>query len=251
MLDYYTLKLNSKDEDDKPVAMKGKDIIYLAKSKVPTKNTQIVSTKHDITPLPFISDPNYNLRYFICAQSGAGKSHLCASLAEAYVRMYPNQKVIIFSVLDNDPVYDDNEELRDKVKKIDIDDLEGLDVSQLANCLVIFDDDKLLDNKKQKILNSLKNDVFRFGRHYNIDMIACYDKLLGGAETIKQNLHSNFLGYFLHTGGNKSELSHTFKKKMGLEPKQVATLMGGKSRWSLLHKNYPNYLIESNRVVLI
>ena len=54
MQDHYTLRIDSNNDDDVPIATMGNKIIYLHKTSKANKRQLVVkSDKYDILPLPF------------------------------------------------------------------------------------------------------------------------------------------------------------------------------------------------------
>lgn len=248
-MDYFALITESKDKNDMPIAKFGNKIIYLHKThKFDKSKTEIIG--NNIEPIPFIPE-NQNLRYFIGGQSGCGKSTLTAMILKNYFKLYPKQELFIFSALLEDPTLDNDPLIKNKMKRINIKDLDDIEVMNLKNSICVFDDASGLPTALQKKLDLLQDEINKRGRHFQIDIINVVDKFLDGPKTNKKFLHATFVGYFVHTGGNKAELKYMFDKKLGLDKNQAGELLGGNSRWSLYHKQYPNFLIEQNRVLLI
>lgn len=253
MKKYYSLTVNSKNDKDIPIAMRGKkDIICLHENDKPVKSAQSVhSDKYDILPIPYIKDDAANLRYFIAGSSGAGKSTLAAKIAEQYVKFYPDQKVYIISAVDHDPAYDDNPKLRGSIERIDIHSgIEDLNVEDFQNSLCIFDDASISSPTEQKLLNKMKDMILSYGRHHHIDSMIVRQNFLGNKETKMDHLQSQYIVFFPNVG-NDEEIFYMFDKKYHLGKPKIQKLLGGSSRWVLLHKHHPHYTIESNKVEII
>jgi GTPase SAR1 family protein len=182
--EHYTLIKNSKNSDDVPIAIikdGSNTVIDMHKSQHKTKITSEINSEADVWPI-FHRPKQQNIRIYIAGQSGVGKSYLTAKILENYVKVYTTQRIIIFSALEDDPAYDKNPKLMNKIQRIMVDDANIAELSQikeeqLANSLVLFDD-FYSSNKLGKVINDLKNTVLRRGRHYDTDVIVISDNLL-------------------------------------------------------------------------
>ena len=252
MQKYYSLKVDSTEDADIPIAKMGnKKIIYLHETSKPDGRKVVMSDKYDIMPLPFVAKKNMNLRYFIAGTSGSGKSTLASKILEEYVKMYPNQNVYIFSAVEHDPAYDESKILKDKIQRIDIrEDLTDVKMQDFSNSCCVFDDCGSMNAAQHKALQKMKDMILSTGRHSSVDSIVIRQDLLGGKESKADHMQSHYLGYFPNVGNNE-ELHYTFLKKYYYGKPLAEKLMGGSSRWVVLHKHVPRYTIEANKVELI
>lgn len=251
MLENYGLIINSKKEHDIPIAMIGDKIISLSKIPKGIKAVkEIKDDKYDIHPIPYIP-PNMNIRYFVGGASGCGKSHFVShEILENYTNLYPEQEIYIFSVLDDDPVYEENEKIADKINRISLDELDDLTVDDLAKSICIFDDAVSTDKQKNKTIKLLKDNVFQHGRHHKTDIISIYDKLCDGNATKKEHTQSKYISFFPSVT-SQDELEYLFKK-MGINKSVLNNLMeNNTSRWIMVNKHHPRYVVASNMVKLI
>lgn len=247
-MDYYNLNINGINDKDKPIAKIGSKVISLrASNKKERGKQEFYDKKATIEPLPFIPE-NQNLRYFITGQSGCGKSTLVSMLLKNYVKLYPKQEIFLFSAKNHDPALDDDKLLKNKIKRGELETIDELEVDDLSNSIVVFDDASTLNPKVQKNIDRLQDEINKRGRSIGIDIMNVNDVLAGGASTKKKFLHANYLGFFPHTGGNKNEIIYTLNKKMGMEMDKVNEMFNVNSRYVLLHKNYPNFFISSDKI---
>lgn len=255
MQDHYTVqsdKTNKIQEDDIPIGMHNKSVIFLKRQEAKANEKGKTMRFKDYLLEPLVFTPkNMNYRSLIVGNSGCGKSTLASMLLKNYLKLYPDQQVFLFSIVDDDPAYEMHE---DKINKVHIndDEIQDVTVDDLGNSICIFDDHALLDPKKQKILNLLKDNILRHGRHENIDSIVCLDKLLSGKDTLKEHLHSQQLCMFPLTGGNLGELEYFLHKKNRLTQKTIDKILSdSNSRWTIYNRTYPQYVISSDRVSLL
>lgn len=251
MQKHFSLKIDSSNEDDIPIAKMGNKLIYLHETSKPDKNKVITSANYDIIPLPFVANKNGCLRYFIAGGTGSGKSTLSSQILEEYVKMYPKQDIYLFSAIDEDPVYDNNKVLKKHIQRIDIrDDLSDVKMQDFSNSCCVFDDAALTNTQQHKALQKMKDLILSTGRHSCVDSIVIRQDLLGGKESKFDHIQSQYLGFFPNLG-NDEELHYTFNKKYHYSKDTIDKLMGGTSRWVVVHKHVPRYMIQANKVELL
>ena len=107
---------------------------------------------------------------YVCGPQNSGKSHVISQYLEDYTRLYPNKKIVLFSMLDDDPVLDKYK----MVKRVDLTDFEYSPdlLKALRNRLIIFDDvDCIADKKISKEIYQLINEILSNGRKLHISII--------------------------------------------------------------------------------
>jgi hypothetical protein len=255
-MEYHTLIKQSNHVEDKPIAIikDGKNtLIEMHKTHNKTKIVKEINTEADIFPITH-KDKDQNIRIYIAGQTGCGKSYIASKILENYVRIYPNQRIIIFSALDGDKCYDDNPRLKHKISRILIDQQEFGEISKiceedLRNSICVFDDFKT-SGKLEKIINDLKNCILRRGRHYEIDSIIITDKLLGSVKTISELTHCNYIVFF-PICINAREIKGLFDNYLGIDKSLISKFMNLNSRWVMISKLYPRYCVSQHSTFLL
>jgi hypothetical protein len=243
MLKKYLLTTKD-DKHNIPVCKDKNNIIYLTTGKGVQHMTNL---EHNMV-IPFIKRGT-NVRTYLAGNSGCGKSSYIRNYIKIYHRLYPDQDIYIFSILENDPSLDAVEHL---IQRIDIDNIEDYEVKDFKDCLAIFDDYVGLPAKKQKVLNYYKNILLKTGRHHGVDVITCTDKLLDGVHSIKDIQHSQYVVVFPQTGGNSGEIISFLKNKLGFNNDNVNKIVDNDtSIWVAIHKTYPFHVITDNEIYLI
>lgn len=236
---------------------------HLAKKcSVLQEKTQYLSPEHLLFLIPTI------LRQVIyCAgASGSGKSYCCAMYMNYFHKLFPEKKIIVISVHEDDPTFKLPEFGGiNKVITVIKPNLEWLsdkfELEDFSNALVVFDDimaSKWSDNPipkkahKEDILisdyiHSLIIDILQNGRHQNIHMFLTSHKLYDGQAS------SEFIGDCTHiivfprTTG-PYHMNYFLKHYVGLLGEKIRYLMGLNSRWILISKNSPKYIMWEHGV---
>lgn len=207
---------------------------------------------------PMIDDSGRAI-YYVCGASGSGKSTLTRGLIQKFNLVFPNSQVYIFSRLNSDPAFDDLEK-KGIITRIPInEDLihNKIDVNEdiEKNSLVIFDDiDTVHDKKILSVLNNIKMQILEIGRHNNIYCIVT-SHLINSADrnstrTMMNEMHN--LVIFPKGGGSAYQQRYALKNYLGLNTKQINKIMNtDDSRWVLISKNYPQYVLTEKSCYMI
>jgi hypothetical protein len=187
---------------------------------------------------------------FVTAQSGAGKSFWIVDYALQYRIKYPKNSIYLISAIDkNEKSTIDKIK---KLKKIDINNelfLESIDIEELKNSLVIFDD---VDNlKKGYIRNAvwdLMTDILKTGRHYRISAIVSYHNMSDGAATRSILNECNKIVVFPSVS---TSLKYLFEKYLGISNKDTKKIMNLDTRSVCITKTYPKCVLYKNGAFIL
>ena len=188
----------------------------------------------------------------ICAASGGGKSWVARTYAEAYMDQWPDRKVYVISALSKDKTLDSLPGL----KRINIDTLveepfERDDALKgFRKSLVIFDDCEALTGAAKSAVQELQDQLLTLGRHSATSVIICNHLPARGKETRLMLSEATRYCVFPAAMGYHT-LHYLLTTHVGLSPKEVQELRSIRSRWVVLSKTYPRYLLSSNEVRMI
>lgn len=241
----------SKGANGVPIAINSDaDIIYvdsvdndLEKNEVKAKNLSIL--------------PNYNSTQreilYMAAPSGSGKSTLAANYADFYRKLHPKHDIYLFSKVENDPAFKGIKRLY--TIKADESLLEdGIDTKELSNSLVIYDDiDTVNDKNLYKMLTANMIDILETGRHRNTSVVITSHLINGNdrAKTRSVLNESHKIVIYPKTTSWHS-VKYFLKNYVGIEDKEMLEYIKGlKSRWVLVHKNHPQYILHENGAKII
>ncbi len=200
--------------------------------------------------------PNIDTREccYYAGPSGAGKSTLMSKYAKKYIKLFPNKEVFLFSNKDKDPVFD---EIKPPIVRFPVNEsiiTNPIDVNKelKQGCLVIFDDCNTFSDKKlSKAVSTLMNQILEIGRSLKIYCLIS-NHLINSSnrednKTIFNEAHTVTL--FCKTG-NKYSRDQALQKYLGFKQKDINKIVDLPSRWVIIGKNYPEYIIYEKGVYI-
>lgn len=190
-------------------------------------------------------------RVYISGQNGSGKSYLSGVYAREYNRLFPRNKIIIFSVHEKDNAYDGVKRLL----RVDLKDETMTDsimeVQKFKNTLVIFDDcDRIQDKKLKAYIDSLELDLLTNGRKYGIYMLTLSHMLMNYKAT-REKINECSRVIMFGQSGSKYHITRFLKIHGGLSKAQIKRVFELPSRWFCISVNYPNYILYDTGVYLL
>jgi hypothetical protein len=190
-----------------------------------------------------------SMRFVIAGMTGSGKSTQVRAYVEKYHKMFPDNKVFLFSQHENDPIYDKiNYFMRIKIDEEIVDD--PITIEELKNSLCVFDDvDNIQDNAISKAMVKLINDINCNGRHHNISSIVTLHILMNYQKT--KSLLSDVSGAMLFLTGSKYAINRYLKMYAGLDAQQIKKITSLKSRWFYISLTVPQYVISEHSIFII
>ncbi len=194
---------------------------------------------------------NTNIRsiIYICGPSGSGKSTFAANWLHNAQMFYPDEKIYLFSPVDEDEVLDELDPLR-----ADMDNPEAivqLTREDLSDSFVVFDDcDSILDPVMAKVIQRLQDMLLQTGRHSNTKMVITSHLITDQTKTRKVlNEASTVVLYPL--AGDIHNIERYLHNYMGLKKDIVERILSVKSRWVLISKTYPMYILTPKEIFII
>lgn len=227
----YDDESNSDDEIDDNIDF-GKDIIL---------------EEGEFEPIPDMETRSVT---YICGPSGSGKSVMSSKVIKNYIRMFPKNDVYIFSQKDKDPALDD---LGIRVK-LDEDLVNNpINVTEeMKDCLVIFDDTDTIPNKKiSDAVNNIKLQILELGRQNNIYCIITSHLLNPNDKKSGRVILNEFTELiFFPLSGGTHQISYCLTKYLGFKQNKIDELLDTSSRWVLVSKSYPQYILTDKECKL-
>lgn len=173
--------------------------------------------------------------FYITGMSGSGKSTYVASLVEIYKKLNPKNRIYLFSNKPQDPVLDKF----DYVKRIKLDETlvsDPIQLQELKNSLVIFDDiEAIADKKLANEMDRLRDMILQQGRSYKVSF--CYVSHLANnykqTRTILNECHAITIFPAMCT---KYSLKYLLDKYFGFGKHDLTKLLALPSRWVTIHK---------------
>lgn len=200
---------------------------------------------------------------FIAGENGCGKSTLAMLAVKNYMELFPENRVFMF-LRQEDDVYltlpehqeivftapEDPSEMEGWKEDMDRVTSGGYDIDMFNDCLVLLDDmDNLQDKAELKAMNKLMNDLVTNGRKRGIHTIYVSHLLMNYAQTRVILNEAAKVFFFPGCGTRQIE---TFLKTYGsMKTKQAEAIAAIKSRWVMLSRRIPRYIIHSRGMFMV
>lgn len=186
---------------------------------------------------------------FVAGPSGAGKTTYASNYLIEYKKMFPKNKIFVFSRLESDPLIDKLNPSRIKLDKDLVKD--PIQPEELKNSIVLFDDTSTIPNKEiNTAIQKLLEDVLEVGRHYNIYVIMtshllnCYKN----TRTIMNECHT--ITIFPRASGSH-QIRYCLKNYFGLDKNEINKIFKLRSRWVTISKTFPRYVLYNTGAYLL
>lgn len=194
---------------------------------------------------------------FIVGPQGSGKSYFCAQYARRWKQQHPDGEVIVFSQLKKDPALD-----RVGITRVEID--SGLienpyEVSELGNCLVIFDDiDMIRDTKLRNAVRKLCDSLLEVGRKENAWVIRTSHQARNWSATRSPLAESDKVVFFLNKGAPRA-IRNYLKDFMCWPDETIQRVLGNhktgapplKSRWVVVCNIVPQWFLGEHLLCIV
>jgi hypothetical protein len=184
---------------------------------------------------------------YITGPSGSGKSTYTSLYIKQYQKLHKKKNPIyIFSAIGSDAVLD---LLKPKRIKID-DDLvyDPLDIEELSDSLVVFDDIDVISNKKQReAVYSILNSILETGRHFKISVIVTNHLSTNGNDTRRILNEAHSVTIFPQSGSKRGTI-YLLKNYLGLDNEDIKKIKKVKSRWVTIFTKFPQCVMSEKQI---
>lgn len=211
-------------------------------------------------PIPYIGKPADGRRdvIYLGGASGIGKSTVICAYAKEFNHIFPKSPIFVLSgkVLSTDPnnPYKDIANLTevDLHTFADIDPKEYIKYADPASgqSLVIFDDIEAVDNKTLKNVLAMMKAILELGRSSRIYCIISRHIMNDSKNTQFVFNECNKVIIF-PSGLSKATTITNLTQKIGLDKADARQLANDNSRYILIQKSFPRYIITNQYVKLI
>jgi hypothetical protein len=179
-------------------------------------------------------------KLYVSAPSGAGKSYFCGKWINEYKKIWKEDPVYLISSVQEDEALDKYDPIR--ISKDEVAELDFLD-SDFEQSLIVFDDchsigDKSIRQKIQYMIDAL----LETGRHYETRMLIT-SHLFSTPYTRRIILESTSIIIYPGTGGGVYAIKQALEKYCGMDKPQINKILNLKSRWVLIQRWVPQYVI--------
>ena len=225
-------------------------------------NEMVAESDSSFFPLPYILN-NQRDALFISAPSGSGKSVFAGQYIQELQKHkeFKNLPVYLFtsnfeekqtkqgiSIETDDPAYKNIKNL--KVINIYHPNLVKLQINELSNSILLFDDFDMISNKN--ILSYLRNllkQALEVGRKKTISVVAIVHDTLQGNHTKSMIFEANSV--VIYPKYNVRTAKQFAKNYLGWSKDQLDDIKNYKGRWMFVRKSVPLYKITEDKIELL
>lgn len=193
-------------------------------------------------------------KVYICGESGCGKTSFIIAYCFNFHKMYPNNKILLFSSKNEDETIDK----LDYIERVKItDDMLAhpytlAEISSLSKpSLCVFDDIEDFPNKKlTKEIDRLLNEIIRNGRSYGI--FCCYTHHQPSDYKQTRNLLYEATHVVTFPARcAKNSYDYLYNNKLHLNKRAINTLNNTKTNFVCIKKKIPKCIITNNYLILL
>lgn len=191
-------------------------------------------------------------RILVSGPSGAGKSTWVSRYAAKYKRKFSKRPIYLISSIASDAVLDKLKPIRVDIDMFYDEEHEIDPEESFTKSLVIFDDvDTICDRKLRNKVLALRDFMLEQSRHYQTHLICTSHILMNGQQT--RRLLNEGSKYVLFPNSNAHQISNFLQKYIGLQKRSVDRFLteDRESRWKLISRDYPLYVISKHFVYAI
>lgn len=258
---FYELEMNKGDEpiavlmEKHPSKSDKQKLLYYKKHELDSKDLKkefIINNEDKLMPL-MMSHEGYPNRAFLAGGTLSGKTWLADKMAMDYHLQFPKNKIILFSWVEDDDNYKHFKKMN-CFHKIRIDDSildNPIQLNELHDSCCIFDDiEHFADKDIRAELERLRDSCINAGRHSNIAVIVARQNLLEASKT-KTALNSSFQIISFPHSGSRFQLGQFLRRHMHLENKKVQRILNLPSRWVLINRQSPPFVLHEKGCFLL
>ena len=198
--------------------------------------------------LPLLKEDQID-RIMICGASGSGKSTWIGQYTEQYHKLFPENKVLLFSRKKEDKELDK----LGFVKRVRIDDdflKLQYEPKDFKNTLTIFDDIDTFQNKQITLaIQSLRDDLLETGRSENSYVIGVSHHIFNHKSTKTLLNETNKFVYFPASGG-EYQVDRLMRNFFGFSTPQMKIVKSINSHWICLNRSFPTTIIGERDIYI-
>ena len=190
----------------------------------------------------------------IAGPSGSGKSTFIGTLCKELQKKHKKATFYVFSKIQDDPAYQNINnvvyiKLDDSIvhEPMNIDEFKG--TKECYNYLIFDDSEHLGGNPTiSKALFAFMNLALTTSRHSYVNNLVVSHILLNRYYTLNALNEATYV--VLYPRANMASIRNYLHRYLSFTREQTNTVkdMGRKSRWVLIHRNYPQYIISQQQI---
>ena len=254
----YMKNMTAKDMNKKSAVVskylqKGKEpedpeIKSIYKNIMKDGNKDIILKNGHFVPIPNPAKERFSA--FISGPAGSGKSYFASDVLQQWSKLNPKGEIFLFSQLFEDPVLDKLKNLH----RVDVNTLleEPIDVFDIPEVsFVVFDDVDSIPNKKiLEQVEALENSIHQVGRKLRINIIRTSHLSADGRRTRMVLSECQYIVVY-PSSGSWHQIQYVLKTYVGLSNADLAKIKSLRSRWVMVSKTAPQYVLSEHECYLV
>ena len=128
--------------------------------------------------------------------------------------------------------------------------LDPIQVEDLKDSMIVFDDIDVITNKKIKeAVYDILNQVLEIGRHYKVSCIVTNHVPSNGNWTRRILNEYSYFVYF--PASSTGKIRYVLTEYLDIDKKHIKYFKKCNTRWVCLYKNHPMYFISEHEISLL
>lgn len=200
-----------------------------------------------IQPLPNFKKTE---RAYIAGPTESGKSYFVKNYLLQLRKVHPEMPIYVFSDVDEDEEID---AIPNTTRIPLTEDIlyEPLKPDDFRDSICLFDDVDSIQNKKiYAQIQGFRDALLRRGRHENISTLITSHMMTNYKDTRVILNECNSLVFFPRSGAANA-IKYTLKTYVGMDAEDIKKIMILPSRWVMVNKTYPIYVLYEKGVYLV
>jgi hypothetical protein len=243
-----------------PIAKEGRDLINLYdpdKEEMDSEEEEDdLGTEYEAEDKlePLLDMQDRDIAY-IAGPAGSGKSTMAINMIKNFLKVYPNYPFYLFSRTHHstDPVFRGMRVNQVMTDESLLEDPIDITKELTDGCIVLFDDTNTIQNDKvKKLVNKLLGDILEVGRKLKIWCIVTNHLVIPNerkeARTILNEMKKLIV---FPKSGSSQQILYALKQYFGLTKSQIERILQSQSRWVLVSKSYPMYVLNEEEVYIL
>jgi hypothetical protein len=185
----------------------------------------------------------------LAGMSGSGKSYWAAEYTKQYIKMFPGNSVLLISRKKDDPAFDVIPELKRILINEDLIS-QPIQMEELANSLVIFDDCDILEKPYFQMMNDLRDQVLEGGRQQKTYIITIIHQIMNYKATRRVLNESDYTVIF-PASGSRYYIEQYLSKYAGLTKPEQNKVFNLPSRWVCIHNVFPRFVLYEKGAYIV
>lgn len=191
-------------------------------------------------------DPTKTNRLYVAGASGSGKSYFCASYIRNHKALFPKSKFYLVTNKAEDAVLD-------ALQPISITPEQAgqiRDLDPLAGGIVLFDDVDSFPKAERDLVMQFYTHVLKDGRSRGMTVLLTSHTASNYQATREALVNSSHLVFFPQS--NRGYHLNQFLKLYGdLSPAQIKEVFSWNTRWCVLSREVPRFLLGEHNLKLL